>query len=290
MKTVYHKTCSRCQRTLEDKNFWKDNRTTDGLCYACKDCYRKFERNKLILILENHLASCNHQCVTCGRRVDTDEINTRDASKDGFVVECKKCYRTRISNVSIYVKKYSQTLNNSVILKYGGCCAICGEKELSFLCIDHINGGGTKDKKNRTKAAIYVDLRDNDRFSQYRVLCHNCNQSISIMKRREAADNNTCVSKDAKRSRAKYRSFRETVINHYGGVCKCCGETRPECLSIDHIDGGGKAHVRAIGGPNRLCEWIIKNNFPNNFRLLCHNCNFAEGQKGGCPHRITKNA
>lgn len=29
------------------------------------------------------------------------------------------------------------------------------------------------------------------------------------------------------------------MLNAYGGLCKCCGESSPDFLSLDHIDGGG---------------------------------------------------
>ena len=30
--------------------------------------------------------------------------------------------------------------------------------------------------------------------------------------------------------------------------------------------------------------WAIKHNFPDELRLLCHNCNFSLGAYGYCPH------
>ena len=34
----------------------------------------------------------------------------------------------------------------------------------------------------------------------------------------------------------------------------------------------------------RLSVWMIKNNFPKGFQVLCHNCNLAKGFYGKCPH------
>ena len=33
-----------------------------------------------------------------------------------------------------------------------------------------------------------------------------------------------------------------------------------------------------------LQKWIIENNFPKGFQILCHNCNVAKGLYGECPH------
>lgn len=38
---------------------------------------------------------------------------------------------------------------------------------------------------------------------------------------------------------------------------------------------------------HELNHWIIRNDFPDGFQVLCHNCNFAKGKKGNnnmCPH------
>lgn len=86
--------------------------------------------------------------------------------------------------------------------------------------------------------------------------------------------------------RAAYRAARRVrVIEHYGGVCSCCGESQIEFLAIDHAAGGGNEHraeIRRRG--SRLIDWIIVNDFPPLFRVLCHNCNTALGAYGYCPH------
>lgn len=79
------------------------------------------------------------------------------------------------------------------------------------------------------------------------------------------------------------------VLVHYGGdppKCVCCGETYLEFLSIDHINGGGRKHLKQIGCYGQgFYAWLIKNNFPEGYRVLCINCNFSLGHYGYCPHR-----
>jgi hypothetical protein len=81
-----------------------------------------------------------------------------------------------------------------------------------------------------------------------------------------------------------HRRRRETVLSHYGGHCACCGEDRYEFLAIDHIDGGGEKHRAKVGQGTNMVAWIIANNFPPMFRVLCHNCNQSIGYYGVCPH------
>ena len=87
-----------------------------------------------------------------------------------------------------------------------------------------------------------------------------------------------------------YSGIRKKVLSFYGKgdpQCECCGEKILEFLSIDHIGGGGTKHRQKIGF-GRIYYWIIQNNFPNGFRVLCHNCNQAIGLYGKCPHNILK--
>lgn len=80
------------------------------------------------------------------------------------------------------------------------------------------------------------------------------------------------------------RRRRDAVLKVYGGYCQCCGETQYEFLAIDHIEGGGMNHRRALRSQN-IYPWLIKNNYPEGFQVLCHNCNLAKGFYGACPHQ-----
>lgn len=83
------------------------------------------------------------------------------------------------------------------------------------------------------------------------------------------------------KQRESHSARRLLVLQHYGSACKCCGESKYEFLAIDHINGGGRKHYKEVGD---LVHWIIRNKFPADFRVLCHNCNQALGFYGSCPH------
>jgi len=80
------------------------------------------------------------------------------------------------------------------------------------------------------------------------------------------------------------RNERQACIDKYGGKCTCCGETRYEFLAFDHINGSGNKHRRELKGAKRIQQWLKENNYPEGFRILCHNCNLAKGFYGRCPH------
>ena len=86
-----------------------------------------------------------------------------------------------------------------------------------------------------------------------------------------------------RRNKIKYQ-----VLQHYsdGDIpkCYCCGEIIIEFLTIDHIEGKGAKHRRRIGTPH-IYAWLIKNNYPEGFQVLCYNCNWGKYVNGGvCPH------
>lgn len=92
-----------------------------------------------------------------------------------------------------------------------------------------------------------------------------------------------CRDRHNARGTQRWKEVRVEVLNHYGGVCACCGEGHYEFLSIDHVNGGGRQHRKAIG-KSTVYEWLIKNSYPLGFRVLCHNCNQSIGLYGDCPH------
>lgn len=117
-------------------------------------------------------------------------------------------------------------------------------------------------------------------------LCHPCSRE----KCREWAKNNP-----EKKKESRTRSFLKTkiaVFRHYSNGdphCACCGEVALEFLSMDHINGDGAEHRRAMSpntkkGYGRIYHWLKKNEFPDGFRVLCFNCNMARGIFGYCPH------
>lgn len=96
-----------------------------------------------------------------------------------------------------------------------------------------------------------------------------------------------CSDRSMKAAKSRQLELRDIVYNHYGGYkCKCCGETEPRFLSLDHTNNNGAQHRREIGNqlPN-MYRWIITNNFPPTFQILCLNCNIGKFRNGGtCPH------
>lgn len=86
--------------------------------------------------------------------------------------------------------------------------------------------------------------------------------------------------------RDRHAKFKRLVFDGYGNKCYCCGETEILFLNLDHINGGGKQDRKKHGGnqTNFLLS-VIKRGFPNEYRILCYNCNLGRDKNNGaCPH------
>jgi hypothetical protein len=84
--------------------------------------------------------------------------------------------------------------------------------------------------------------------------------------------------------RIKKQELREKVIVFYGGKCECCSETVLVFLAMDHRNGKGKAHRDSFDSSDAYYRWLLQKRRPE-FRVLCHNCNFAVWCLGKCPHQ-----
>jgi hypothetical protein len=80
------------------------------------------------------------------------------------------------------------------------------------------------------------------------------------------------------------RGLREQMIAAYGGACSCCGETRYEFLTLDHVNGGGHKDRKTRSTDSLLC-YLRDQGWPkSDYTVLCWNCNASKGVYGFCPH------
>ena len=108
--------------------------------------------------------------------------------------------------------------------------------------------------------------------------CKKCHSDVTLAIYHKGGD------EEKLKRRTRMQATRNEVLTHYGGRCACCGEEIIEFLGIDHINGGGYQHRKQIHGTS-IYSWLKRNNYPEGFRVLCHNCNMALGFYGYCPHK-----
>lgn len=91
------------------------------------------------------------------------------------------------------------------------------------------------------------------------------------------------------RRKQSNRNIRERLFAGYGGKCVCCGETKFEFLALDHVNGGGRQERKTMS-TQQIALRAIRNGFPPEYRVLCHNCNQSHGWYGYCPHENERTA
>ncbi len=95
------------------------------------------------------------------------------------------------------------------------------------------------------------------------------------------------AEKERKRGRAYWAKLKDDAIMAYGGYqCRCCGETEPKFLNLDHVFNDGSAHRKKIGNRGSgIFKWLRDHGYPAGFQILCFNCNMGKARNGGvCPH------
>lgn len=144
----------------------------------------------------------------------------------GRLMRCKQCFlhKTRLWREA---KRYE------ALQHYSGSepsCSACGEKEPSFLGLDHVDNGGRNHQSTAGFTSSGLWAHANGYPPIFQVLCHNCN----ILKTW-----NTGISSSASRN----LKVKIEVLKHYSsGLLKClwCEVDDIWLLTLDHIDGGGK--------------------------------------------------
>ena len=72
-----------------------------------------------------------------------------------------------------------ERLRKEMFLAYGVKCSCCGEKELMFLELDHINNDGSSDRKSGRGSGVKLLLKlkkEGWPKDQFQILCSNCNK------------------------------------------------------------------------------------------------------------------
>jgi hypothetical protein len=98
---------------------------------------------------------------------------------------------------------------------------------------------------------------------------------------RQWAENNR--DRARQHSRKTDAKLRADVLGAYGGRCECCGEQEKCFLTLDHINGGGTKHRKAVHG--KVYAQLRREGYPSGYRVLCWNCNWAHRLTGSCPHK-----
>jgi len=116
--------------------------------------------------------------------------------------------------------------------------------------------------------------------------CHSCDKWLpesAFGNANRPKDKLMAACKDCNRQygRELHWVHRQQILFFYSkGTMKCslCGYDKDiGALDIDHINGGGNKHRNELTGHGTaFARWLIDNEFPGGYRILCCNCNRLE--------------
>jgi hypothetical protein len=114
-------------------------------------------------------------CIKCSEHIK--EKRKRDT-------EASQKWRTENrERLRVYNKAWRTSYKSYALQHYRIKCRCCGENDIRFLTIDHVNGGGVKHRKELgtgAGASFYHWLKTNNYPEGYAVLCFNCNCGRSV--------------------------------------------------------------------------------------------------------------
>ena len=148
------KRCKECKKEKEKEKFWKDKRCLDGYQSYCKDCCKKQKRKSYLKNPAKYRQQVREWRKNNPKKEKLADINSRG-----------KLRKDVLGNYSKGKIK----------------CNCCGEKEIKFLALDHINNNGKQERK-KWGSSLYARLRKLNYPKGYQVLCHNCNMAKAFYK------------------------------------------------------------------------------------------------------------
>ena len=150
------KRCPKCGQAKNLEQFYRRSQSPSGRMSWCKECsdkhrvdYRNINRERILSVQRAY-----------GLR-----------EKDKLAIKaCERSLRRKL----LIIAHYSNNTNR---------CACCGEAEIRFLSIDHINGNGNQHRKKIACSSgdpFYRWLVKEGMPDGYQVLCFNCNLACGL--------------------------------------------------------------------------------------------------------------
>lgn len=211
-------------------------------------------------------------------KVRAAEKVSKEKRKDKIRIQKRKYREQNAEHIKQVQKNRRDDLKLAAMIFYSNGtlrCAICGDSKYEHLCLDHINGDGSKhrvENKSVVGQSVYAWVKKHDYPPIFRVLCYNCN--ILIARK---------TPKSPERAERRLKIKIKALSAYSDGIlqCKECGIDDIRILTIDHMNGGGHKHMQQLGmkGGESFYTWLKKNNYPSGFQVLCFNYNCSKNCK-----------
>lgn len=270
--------CTICNKDISDRHF------NAIYCVECAEFReREIKRRYIPKVSEDYYG---FYCISCDN-ILTPENTTLSLARHGSKL-CKFCHNARRR---LWVKKR----RSLVIEGLGKICFKCGFSDPKALHIDHINGGGHKERQSlRGRYYSYLlQLPHEILKANYQILCASCNW---IKRYEEGEVGGKIIIKGDMKNKQRYRGIlasrkykgglRMGVLEKLGGIpprCTSCGISDLRTLQIDHISGGGYKETKELrpSGIYRKIRDMVLEEALGKYQILCANCNWIKRHENG---------
>ena len=128
------------------------------------------------------MKTCSH----CGLPKDLSEFHKNKNLPGGRASWCKLCvseyneqyklaYPEKEEARKLAGKRQRKDCKAKVFAHYGSCCACCGEDNMMFLTVDHVDNDGAEHRRTMTHGStISVWLVKHNFPEGFQILCYNC--------------------------------------------------------------------------------------------------------------------
>jgi hypothetical protein len=130
--------------------------------------------------------------------------------------------------------------------------------------------------------------------AKWRTICLLCKNKQTPLEKRRAYKNAWMRRKygESKELYANQRLRKKyEVIKAYGSICKCCGESNPFFLTIDHTNNDGTIQRTSIPAQRKIWSYLYGKEVDHaTYQLLCFNCNGGRATTKDkiCPHVLAE--
>lgn len=141
------RTCKGCHETKPLIDFARSKRMKDDRSNWCRACY-------------------NTKRMEAGEHSSPErrayQKDWRDKNKEHALIYQREWRRKRLIQI-----------RGEAIVRHGGKCLRCGLTDVRVLQFDHINGGGSQERKTNSQLKILTDIANGKR-QDFQLLCANC--------------------------------------------------------------------------------------------------------------------
>lgn len=213
-----------------------------------------------LLTMRNHTPRFHKypNCTKCLRPFT--EGNPRACN--GHRTECRECFNKRhrnwVADNKQYISDYKKALYVPHPLRPRVLCKDCNSP---------LDGEG--------------------KASWKRICCKACWAARARIYRLENPDK--IRAKEGRITKNRVERYWQMILDAYGRMCYCCGETIEDFLTLHHINRDGGEHRKRRPGAKLMFLDVIREGFPKGkYAIACMQCNYAMRWGKICPHELIR--